>query len=118
MADTAGLIWAFFADRDPTLKLPDGTWWGIRPNDAMHRLQALRVDDEQTVIELDGGLRFVLDGPVSAEEIRQPGVHELRLTGFGRCVLEEGNRTRQWHGGVVTFVRWSPQGQVPPSVLG
>ncbi len=124
MATPAELILAFFRDAQPTLKLPDGTWWGSRPNDVMHTLSEVRVGSDRAVIELNGNssfgarLRFVLDGAVTAEEVCRPGVHDLRITGFGRCVLEEPTRTWQWHGGVITFVRWSPQGQVPPSVLG
>ncbi len=126
MADTAELIRAFFDGAQPTMKLPDGTWYGWRPNDVMHDLHDFNVKPDRTWIELGGefvrshggGLRLVLDGPVEAEEIRRPGVHELELRGFGRSVLEEEGNRRQWSGGTITFVRFIPQGQVPPSVLG
>ena len=121
MSEADRLIRAFFDGAQPTMKLPDGTWFGSRPNDVMHELGEVRVRPDRTVIELEGvwgaGMRLVLDGPVVAEEVRARGIHELRISGFGRSVLEEGGRTRQWSGGVLTFVRWIPQGEVPPSVL-
>ena len=126
MADPAGLIRAFFADQQPTLRLPDGTWFGDRPNDVMHDLHSLRFEPDQVEIELGGelvrsaggGLRLVLDGAVDAREIRGPGVHELELRGFDRCVLHgPGGNRREWRDGTLTFVRWVAQGRTPRSVL-
>jgi hypothetical protein len=99
----------------------------MRPNDDRHDLHDLVVEPERIVLDLGSdferrlgfGLRIELDGAVEVEEVRRPGVHELELRGFRRCVLENRRGGRQeWTQGVLTFVGWVPQGQRPEPVLG